>query len=131
MRDKEDQRYRLLRSVFRNRLAIWAFRWLHPDVGAWVAADWSDTSRTYQARDGGAGLRQVAEEQLKATGSPELLIFGHSHVAALERAGTGVYANAGAWLHKPTFLRLTSERIELCSWNGTGGDVVRTVNRER
>ena len=50
----------------------------------------------------------------------ELLIFGHSHVPALTRVSTGaVYANAGSWLDHPTFLHLTSERIELRQWDGS------------
>jgi hypothetical protein len=30
-----------------------------------------------------------------------------------------VYANAGSWLDTPTYLRLTSERIELRRWDGS------------
>jgi UDP-2,3-diacylglucosamine hydrolase len=33
LRDVEDRRYRALRVVLRNGLAIRAFRWLHPDPG--------------------------------------------------------------------------------------------------
>ena len=44
----------------------------------------------------------------------ELLVYGHSHVAALERSPNGgVFANAGSWLDAPTFLRITPEKIEL------------------
>ena len=38
----------------------------------------------------------------------------------LERLPTGtVYANPGSWLDAPTFLRLTTERIELRRWDGS------------
>lgn len=47
-------------------------------------------------------------------------MFGHSHVAALERmASGGVYANAGSWLDAPTYLRLTPERIDLMRWRSS------------
>ena len=50
----------------------------------------------------------------------ELLIYGHSHVPALMRLpASGVYANAGSWLDAPTFLRATSERVELRRWDGS------------
>ena len=65
----------------------------------------SQTSRSYQPRDEGRGLRAVAEGALAADPGLELLIYGHSHVAALERMPSGnVYANAGSWLDAPTYL---------------------------
>ena len=113
LRGREDRGYRALRSVLRNPLAIRLFRWLHPDIGSWLATRSSHTSRTYQARDGGAGLRASATQRLG----------GHTHVAELRRiAGGGgrnaVYANAGSWLDQPTFLCVTPERIELRRWSG-------------
>jgi UDP-2,3-diacylglucosamine pyrophosphatase LpxH len=57
---------------------------------------------------------------LAAEPSVELLIYGHSHVAALERSpGGSVYANAGSWMSKPTFLRIDEQRIALMEWNGS------------
>ena len=62
----------------------------------------------------------MAEETLLADPSLELLIYGHSHVAALERVSNGnVYANAGSWLDAPTFLAITPERIALRQWDGS------------
>ena len=120
LRDREDRRYRALRTVLRNPLAIGAFRWLHPDWATRLASGSSSASRTYAARDGGRGLRAVAEQRLLGDPSLELLVFGHSHVAALERmASGGVYANAGSWLDAPTYLRLTPERIDLMRWRSS------------
>jgi UDP-2,3-diacylglucosamine hydrolase len=120
LRAKEDRGYRALRRVLRNRLAIRAFRSLHPDLASRLAMGRSHASRTYQPRDHGRGLRAVAEETLRADPTLELLVFGHSHVAALERAGSGnVYANAGSWLDAPTFLAITPERIALRQWEGS------------
>jgi UDP-2,3-diacylglucosamine pyrophosphatase LpxH len=61
----------------------------------------------------------------------DLVVFGHSHAAALDRAaGGGVYANAGSWLQRPTFLRLTPERIELLRWTGSAeGDRLHAIDR--
>jgi UDP-2,3-diacylglucosamine hydrolase len=119
LREREDRRYRRLRSVLRHPASIWAFRHLvHPDFGSRVAAGSSHASRTHQARDGGRGLRAVAMSRLVAKPELELLIYGHSHVAALERSpGGGVYANAGSWMSRPTFLRVDERRIALMAWN--------------
>jgi UDP-2,3-diacylglucosamine hydrolase len=124
LRDREDRRYRMLRSVLRNPLSIKAFRWIHPDISAPLAGGSSHASRSYAARDGGKGLRNVAEQRLAADRSIELLVFGHSHVPALERMPSGgVYANAGSWLDAPTFLRVTPERVELRRWDGSADGV--------
>jgi UDP-2,3-diacylglucosamine hydrolase len=103
--------------VLRHPLSMRAFRWLHPDWGTRLARGSSTASRTYRARDAGAGLRLVAQTTLGARPELDLLVFGHSHVPALERTpGGSVYANAGSWLDAPTYLVLTPERVELRSW---------------
>lgn len=124
LRGREDRGYRWLRRVLRNPVSIRLFRWLHPDLGAALASRSSHTSRTYQARDGGAALRDAATERLGNHRDLELLIYGHSHVAELRRIGNAVYANAGSWLDRPTFLRVTGQRIELQRWDDTSSEGV-------
>lgn len=116
LRDREDRRYRTLRRVLRHPWAIRAFRWIHPDLGTRIALGSSHASRTYRARDGGEGLRQVARREL-AAGGVDLLVYGHSHVAHLERMDGGVYANAGTWMDDTTYLSIREEAIRLCRWS--------------
>lgn len=121
LRTVEDRKYRALRRVLRNPLAIRAFRALHPDFATRLAMGSSHTSRTYQPRDHGSGLHAVASATLAMDPEIELLIFGHSHVAALERSPTGnVYANAGSWLDAPTYLLVTPDRIALREYRLAG-----------
>lgn len=131
LREVEDRRYRRLRAVLRNPLAVHAFRWLHPDLGTALAMHSSNASRTYGARDEGRGLREVALRTLTAHPELDLLIYGHSHFPALERMATGqVYANAGSWLDEPTYLLVTPERIELNRWDGsTEGTHLHALDR--
>lgn len=120
LRPKEDKRYRALRSVLRNSLAIRSFRWVHPDIATRLATGSSHASRTYSARDGGRGLRDAAERANAAERALELIVFGHSHVATLERLPTGaLYANPGSWLDAPTFIKVTSDAIALRQWDGS------------
>jgi UDP-2,3-diacylglucosamine hydrolase len=120
LRPREDRRYRALRRLLRNRLAIRSFRWLHPDLATPLATSSSHASRTYVARDGGRGLHDAAVRASEADPSRELIVFGHSHVAALERLPSGaVYGNAGSWLDSPTFLRVTDDAIALRRWEGS------------
>jgi UDP-2,3-diacylglucosamine hydrolase len=120
LRPREDRRYRVLRRVLRNPLAIAAFRWIHPDLGTALATRSSHASRSYGARDQGRGLALIASQTLTSRTDLELLIYGHSHVAALSRMNHGaVYANAGSWLDDPTFLRVSRDRVELRRWDGS------------
>lgn len=126
LREVEDRKYRRLRTVLRHPWSVRAFRMLHPDIGSRLASGSSEASRVHRAPDDGTGLRAVALEQLRSDPSLDLLVFGHSHVAALERVPTGaVYANAGSWLDSPTFLKITPETIELRRWDSESAEGVR------
>jgi UDP-2,3-diacylglucosamine hydrolase len=131
LRDKEDRGYRMIRPIMRNRWAIKAFRMLHPDWSSRLAHGSSSASRTYRALDEGRGLRAYAVGQLTRLKQLDLLVYGHSHVATLERIDdAGVFANAGSWLDAPTFLRVTDEAVELLEWDGsTQGKCLHSVNR--
>jgi len=120
LRPHEDKRYRLLRHLLRNPLAIRSFRWLHPDWATPIATRSSHASRSYGARDGGRGLRDAAVRAEQGDASLDLIVFGHSHVPTLERLPGGTaYGNPGSWLDTPTFLHVTDERVALRHWDGS------------
>jgi UDP-2,3-diacylglucosamine hydrolase len=130
LRDREDRGYRMIRPIMRNALAIKAFRLIHPDWASKLAQGSSNASRTYRARDEGRGLRAYAQVQLDKNSELDLLVYGHSHVPALERMERGIFANAGSWLDAPTFLRLTDEVVELRQWDGSAqGACLNSINR--
>lgn len=120
LREREDAPYRRLRAVLRHPWSVTAFRWLHPDVGTWLALRSSHTSRNMRPRDGGEGLRRVAEVRLAAPDAPRLLILGHSHVTTLEHLHGRVFANPGAFMDAPRFLRIVPGTVELCRWTANG-----------
>jgi UDP-2,3-diacylglucosamine hydrolase len=131
LRDREDRGYRMIRPIMRNQLAIKTFRLLHPDWSSRLAQGSSNASRTYRARDEGRGLRKYAEQQLANTRDLDVLVYGHSHVPALEKMESGgIFANAGSWLDAPTYLRITDEAIELREWDGSAqGACLNSINR--
>jgi UDP-2,3-diacylglucosamine hydrolase len=131
LRPVEDKRYRALRRVLRNPLAIRSFRWIHPDLSSPLANGSSHASRSYSARDGGRGLRDAASRLEAGNRDRDLVVFGHSHVATLERLPLGtIYGNAGSWLDAPTFLRVTDEQIALREWTGSAESAdLHTIDR--
>ncbi len=132
LREKEDAPYRRLRAVLRNPLAIKAFGWLHPDFATRIALRSSHTSRNMRPRDGGEGLRRVALARLAGDPGLDLCVFGHTHAQAFEREpGGGVYANPGAFLDEPTFLRISEDRIELMRVDNQAITVLKTIEKRR
>ena len=131
LRDREDRGYRMIRPIMRHPLAIRAFRLIHPDWASRLAHGSSNASRNYRARDEGRGLRGYAQRQLAQSTDLDLLVYGHSHVATLEKMESGnVFGNAGSWLDAPTFLRVTDEAIELRQWDGSAqGACLNSINR--
>lgn len=119
LRQREDRAYRRLRPVMRNRWAIRAFRALHPDLATRIATASSGASRNHRALDEGEALRQIAFATLARRPDLDLLVYGHSHIPAVQRAPRGVFANAGGWAEHPTYLVVTSDRISLREWNGS------------
>lgn len=69
--------------------------------------------------------------RLAADPTLDLYVFGHSHAQSMGRAehGSGVYANPGAFLDAPTFLRVIQERVELVQVDGTVLQVLETLDR--
>jgi UDP-2,3-diacylglucosamine hydrolase len=131
LRDTEDAPYRRLRSVLRNPLAIRAFRWLHPDFATRIALRSSHTSRHMRPRDGGAGLHRVALDRLRSDPSLDLYVYGHTHAPAIGRGERGaVYANPGAWMDEPTFLRIAEGSVDLARLTPAGIEVTESLERD-
>jgi UDP-2,3-diacylglucosamine hydrolase len=131
LRGAEDRKYRAVRPLLRNPLAIWAYRTLlHPDWATGLASGTSKTSRSYSAADDGEGLKGVALRALARDNTLDLVCFGHSHVPGLVQAPNGgVYGNAGTWLGDATYLRVTPDRVVLNRWDGRRGTEVAQVPR--
>jgi UDP-2,3-diacylglucosamine hydrolase len=120
LREREDAPYRRLRKVLRNPLAIRAYGWLHPDHATGIALRSSKTSRHRRAHDEGRGLMQVAEGIAQRDASIDLIVHGHSHVPTLQRIGTSIYANAGAWYLDRQYLGIDDDIIARWQFDESG-----------
>jgi UDP-2,3-diacylglucosamine hydrolase len=123
LRGDADRGYLRVKPILRHPLSVWAFRLVHPDLGTRLALGTSTASRVHSAEDNGIGLRDIAIARVMAPGGPNLVVFGHSHVAGITRAPNGgVYANPGGWGDVPRYLRLTERRLELIEYDASGED---------
>jgi UDP-2,3-diacylglucosamine hydrolase len=123
LRGDADRGYLRVKPILRHPLSVWAFKLVHPDFGTRLALGTSEASRVHSAEDDGIGLRDVALARIAVPGGPNVVVFGHSHVAGLTRAPKGgVYANPGAWGDVPHYLRITATRVELFAYRESGED---------
>jgi UDP-2,3-diacylglucosamine hydrolase len=107
-----DLGYRVLKVVLRGRVTRWAFGWVHPDVGAWVAAHVSVTrdlegKTTESQKRRAAHLEAWAREKLGSSPELDLIVLGHTHLPQiLEVEPNRFYVNAGDWVNHRSYLVL-------------------------
>src|SRR5262245_2810530 len=81
-----DLKYRMLRWMLRGRPTRWAFRWLHPDLGARVAKRISKTEGwrpTEDEKRRAEALEEWGVAKLRAQPRLEMIVIGHTHIPAL------------------------------------------------
>jgi UDP-2,3-diacylglucosamine hydrolase len=117
-----DWGYRLLKAVTRSRAARQAFRWIHPDLGHWLARGASRTPegpsplRPHEERRADR-LAEHAHHLLERDASLDLVVFGHTHRPQLTEVETGrYYLNAGDWIRHFTYGEVRPEAVELKRW---------------
>ena len=99
-----DLGYRMLRLILRGSFTRFAFRWLHPDLGAWIARRVSKTGvhpegPSWKQIARSEYLEQWATRKLKERSDLDLVVLGHTHVPLLVEVDPGRhYLNAGDWI---------------------------------
>jgi len=115
-----DWGYKALKTVLRSAPFLWFFRWLHPDVGSWIAGHASATDKRWN----GPSPRDIARsdvlaawalEELERAGDLDLLLMGHTHIPRIDRAPGGAwYVNSGDWVwHRSYVVLREGEEPEL------------------
>ncbi len=114
---QNDTGYRLLKIILRNRLSIWLYSWLHPDIGVALAQSSSKKSRNYtQTKDYGNedGMMKFAKQKIGE--GYDIVVMGHRHKPVSEKIGNGIYINLGDWITHNTYAELTDDEIALRHW---------------
>jgi len=112
-----DKKFKFFKKIFTNGLAQWAFRWLHPDLGIWLANKWSDHSRDTCSdppfKEDEEWLIQYCKE-VEAKTHHDFYIFGHRHLAIEAPISThSTYFNLGEWINGSTYLEMTRDNATL------------------
>lgn len=115
-----DNSYKFLKKIFLNPIAIWLFKWLHPDLGVRLARTWSGHSRTTnsikteeQFLGEDEWLWQYSKK-IQAYQHHDYYVFGHRHLPLQLPVGTkSTYFNLGEWVSQHTYLVFDGEKSTL------------------
>lgn len=115
-----DSIYKIMKPLMDNKLCRFLFRWLHPDIGLWIALQWSKKSRengndSYKfLGEEKEWLIQYSKEQLQKQ-HYDFFVFGHRHIAidhTLNDKGSR-YINIGEWFSECTYGVFDGNNFEL------------------
>lgn len=114
-----DYSYKFLKKVFASKICQWLFARIHPNLGMWIADKWSRSSRlANDSKEQFLGeenewLAIYCKEQLQKE-HYDLFIFGHRHLPLdIRLSDNARYINLGEWVHHRTYLKISSDNIEL------------------
>lgn len=119
-----DYGYRVASGILRSRVFRRVFRWLHPDLGGQLATFLSRTER-HEGRPGDGNrqraraLAALAVRKLERDETLDIVLFGHTHVAAVVEVAGRYYVNAGTWMRERSYAVVEASgppRIE--HWKG-------------
>ena len=117
---KKDIKYRILRRFLRHPLLVTLFRWLHPDVGHWLAKFVSYQSRALNADETAAMEARVQENHVLACKKFEtdinFFITGHVHWPRIETLEGKTFLTIGDWLNHFSYGYYDGANLLLKQW---------------
>ncbi len=114
---KHDKGYRFLKKIFRNRVNIFLYSLLHPDIGIPLARGVSALSRGHTQGGGppyDADYIQAALDKFEQ--GFDYAIFGHLHSPKFQPFGQKAYLNLGDWIENFTYAEFDGESLSLKHW---------------
>ncbi|MEJ5285957.1 MAG: hypothetical protein CH6_4041 [Candidatus Kapaibacterium sp.] len=99
---KNDLGYLILKQILRNKISRYFFRFIHPDLGIFVAKNSSRKSRKYthnRSKKNFDSLFDFAKQKIDQ--GYDFVIMGHTHKPEIRSYKGGFYINLGDWLSKP------------------------------
>lgn len=114
---KKDVGYRILKRIFRNRINIFLYSLLHPDIGIPLAKWVSSGSRQHTTKRGRTDDSDyIQRAQQKFDEGFDYVIFGHLHRPDLKKFGDKIYLNLGDWMKLFTYAVFDGEKLKLEKW---------------
>lgn len=115
-----DQGFKIMKKLFTNPLARWAFKWLHPDLGVPLAQYFSGSSRKAHVNKDAIHygeneyLYQYTRDMGTRLSTTQYFIFGHRHRPEKITMPNGqIMINLGDWIHHFSFAEIQADDIRL------------------
>ncbi|TLU98985.1 UDP-2,3-diacylglucosamine diphosphatase [Dyadobacter luticola] len=116
-----DNTYKFLKKIFRNPFFQFIFRLAHPDLGIWIAMEWSKRSRLANVNKGEERYLGEAHEwilqyckEIEINLHHDFYVFGHRHlVLDLNVSKTSRYINLGEWVTQQYYAVFDGRNLEL------------------
>ncbi len=112
---KKDWSLRILQRIFKNRINIFLYRLIHPDIGIPLAKFVARKSREKGENRFDKEYRKFALDKLSQ--GFDGVILGHTHKPLFEKNDSKYYINLGDWIENFSYLELTGTHFELKSWS--------------
>ncbi|MEK6566361.1 MAG: UDP-2,3-diacylglucosamine diphosphatase [Bacteroidota bacterium] len=113
---KNDTGYRILKTILRNRLSIFLFSLIHPDIAGAVARWSSRKSRQHTGKRSFETKDMVEFAEKKIAEGFDFVVMGHNHIPLVQRIRNGVYVNLGDWIEENTYAVFDGRSLELKRW---------------
>jgi len=110
---KTDTGYRILKRVLRNKVNIFLFSLIHPDLTGWLARWSSRTSRAHTGKKVYEGNDMVEFARQNLRDGFDYVIMGHNHQSYLETMEGGTYVNLGDWIDENTYATFDGRTLRL------------------
>ena len=114
---KDDLGYKILKKILRNKMNIFLFSLIHPDIAGRLARWSSHTSRQYTSNRTyeSSGMIEFAKRIIQKEGF-DFVVMGHNHVPSIQTIDSGVYVNLGDWIFENTYAVFDGKTIKLKKW---------------
>ncbi len=111
---KKDWGYRILKKILRNRVNIFLYRQIPPDISYPLAKFVSRRSRNWvQMRDNDFLQEYENFAKSKIEQGYDAVILAHTHTPVFQNLGKGVYLNLGDWFLHFTYGKLYDGKFSL------------------
>ncbi len=115
---KNDRGYRVLKKIMRNKLSIFLYRQVPPDIGIPFAKWCSRTSRLHTSKRPKESFLQEYRDfaKCKIDDGYDCVICAHTHVPEIIQFENGTYINSGDWCENFTYVVLGDDGFKLNRW---------------
>lgn len=112
---KSDYGYRILKRIIQNRISIFLFKLVHPDLSYNIARFFSRMSRNHrEIKNKDSEYIEFARKKFDE--GYDYVVIGHTHRPMIYKRGTKSYVNTGDWYDKFTYAELGQENMYLEKW---------------